>query len=281
MIAKGQPHGLTGRFQSSQWGALYGATVLTASLGGWFCQHKLEYAAFLICGALSLVTVVLCAGVISEPRAVPREHSVRASLNLLRRAATSRTVVAVGLFMFCWNFNPFFYTILYLRMTTQLHFSEQFYGNMMSLHWLAAMTGSLLYGLYCRRVPMRLLVHASIVLGIGANLSYWALGGEFSARAIAMVAGFATATATVIQLDLAAQVCPTETAGTLFATLMGLSNLGTALSIGLGGWLYQRWQASWSDLAAFNMLVGLGAAFTAGCWLIVPLLKPALVNHRR
>jgi predicted MFS family arabinose efflux permease len=165
---------------------------------------------------------------------------------------------------------------MYMYMTTRLHFDEEFYGNMMSLYSAAAMTGSLLYGVYCRRVPMILLVHLSIVLGIASTIGYWALGGEPSALAIAMVAGFATATATVIQLDLAAQVCPPQTAGTLFALLMGLSNLGTALSMSLGGWFYERWQASWGHPLAFNLLVGIGASFTAGCWLIVPFLKRAM-----
>jgi MFS family permease len=276
MVTKGQPHGLTGRFQAVQWGALYGATILTGSLGGYFSQHARQSAAFLICGGLTVLTLVLCATVISEPRAGGPGRDFRGTLQLLRHAAASRTILAVGAFMFCWNFNPFSSTVLYMYTTTRLGFSEQFYGNMMSLQSLAAMIGSLLYGFYCRRVPMSILIHVSIVLGIVATAGYWALVDEPSARAIAVAAGFATATATVIQLDLAAQVCPPQTAGTLFALLMGLSNLGTALSMSLGGWWYERWQHTWGNPLAFNLLVGIGALFTAGCWLVMPFLKRAL-----
>jgi predicted MFS family arabinose efflux permease len=279
MVEKGQPHGLTGRFQAVQWGALYGATILTGSLGGYFSQHARQGLAFLICGGMAAGTLVLSASAVSERRAGGAGRDVQAILRLLRHAAASRTILAVGIFLFCWNFNPFSMTVLYMYMTTELKFSEQFYGNMMSLHALAAMTGSLLYGLYCRRVPMPILVHVSIVMGIASTIGYWALEGERSALVIAAAAGFATATATVIQLDLAAQVCPPQAAGTLFALLMGLSNLGTALSMSLGGWCYQRWQDSWGHPLAFNLLVAIGALFTAGCWLVVPFLKAALADR--
>ena len=35
MVEKGQPRGLTGRFQSVQWTALYGASIVCGSLGGY------------------------------------------------------------------------------------------------------------------------------------------------------------------------------------------------------------------------------------------------------
>jgi MFS family permease len=62
-------------------------------------------------------------------------------------------------------------------------------------------------------------------------------------------------------------------AGTLFALLMGLANLGTALSTALGGGWYDTWTARWGHGWAFNVLVGVGALFTSACWLVVPLLK--------
>lgn len=276
MVEKGQPHGLTGRFQAVQWGALYGATILAGSLGGFLSQQPRQRIAFLICGGMTLITLALCASTVSERPSGEAGRDARGVLELLRHAAASRIILFVGLFMFCWNFNPFSFTVLYMYMTTHLHFSEQFYGNMMSLYSLSAMIGSLLYGLYCRRVRMSILVHVSIVMGIVSTIGYWALAGESSALAIALAAGFATATATVIQLDLAAQVCPPQAAGTLFALLMGLSNLGTALSMWLGGAFYQMWQRSSGDAMAFNLLVGVGAMFTAGCWLVVPFLKRAM-----
>jgi MFS family permease len=63
-----------------------------------------------------------------------------------------------------------------------------------------------------------------------------------------------------------------EIAGTVFALLMSLTNLSNALSSTVGGYLYESWLAAWGSQTAFNALVGLGALFTAACWLLVPLL---------
>jgi MFS family permease len=129
------------------------------------------------------------------------------------------------------------------------------------------------YGFYCRRVPVRALVHLSIVLGILSTLANWAMTDERSALILTVAVAFTYMTALLIQLDLAARACPTETAGTIFALLMALSNIGTSLSSIAGGWIYEWSANAWQDeRLAFNVLVGIGAAFTACCWLLVPTL---------
>jgi MFS family permease len=52
MVEKGQPLGLTGRFQSMQWAAANAALLLTGVLGGYVAQERLQSLAFGLCGAL-------------------------------------------------------------------------------------------------------------------------------------------------------------------------------------------------------------------------------------
>jgi MFS family permease len=274
MIEKGQPLGLTGRLQAAQWGAIYGASILSSSLGGYLCAQSLEQSAFLICGLMMLVTLGLAVFAVKDRRARVSADEFRQTHTALRTAAGSRTIVAVGIFMFFWNFNPFLTSVLYLHMTRHMQFSEQFYGDNVALGAAASMIGSLAYGWYCRRFGMRTLIHFSILLGVISMLAYWGLRDAMSARAVALVSGFALATGTVIQLDLAAQVCPVRAAGTLFALLMSLSNLGTAVATWFGGWCYEATLARWGNSLAFDLLVGIGGLFTAVCWLIVPYLNP-------
>jgi predicted MFS family arabinose efflux permease len=259
-----------------QWGAIYAAEILAGSLGGYLSQHSQQKLGFLLCGGVTLVALVLAATVVSEKRQTVSRAQFETTLDLLRRAAGSRAILAGGAFLFFLNFNPFTKSVLYLYMTGELAFSDQFYGNTSSLWGAAAMIGSLLYGFYCRRVPMTVLVHVSIVMSIASTVAYWAIHDEASARAVRLVDGFTYATAAMVQLDLAAQICPPQAAGTLFALLMALSNLGHGLSTWFGGWCYQHTLQAWGNPLAFNLLVGIGALFTAGCWLIVPYLKPAL-----
>ena len=157
-------------------------------------------------------------------------------------------------------------------MTRVLGLGEQFYGYTASLMAMASIAACLAYGTYCRRVPMPVLVHLSIALGVASTLAYVAVTDERSAVLVALAVGFTYMTATLIQLDLAARVCPPEAAGTVFATIMALENLGASASIGLGGRWYDAGAARWGGQASFHVLVGVGAAFTASCWLIVPFL---------
>ncbi len=279
MIEKGQPHGLTGRLQSVQWGAIYAAEVLTGSLGGYLSQHSQQNLGFLLCGGITVCTLVLSATVVSERRQTDARANFRTTLHLLRRAMGSRAILAGGAFLFFLNFNPFNKAVLYLYMTRDLAFSEQFYGNTASLWATAAMIGSLIYGLYCRRVSMPILVHASIVMSIITTVAYWSMHDEASARVVSLAAGFTYATAAMVQLDLAAQICPPQAAGTLFALLMALSNFGMGLSTWFGGWCYQHTLQAWGNPLAFNLLVGIGALFTAGCWLVVPYLSTVLPEN--
>ena len=89
------------------------------------------------------------------------------------------------------------------------------------------------------------------------------------------VTGATYATAQMVQLDLAAQCVPPAVAGTAFALLMSLSNFGTQLSTAVGGSLYERGKVAWGTHLSFQALVAVGAATTAACWLLTPVLvKP-------
>jgi MFS family permease len=183
------------------------------------------------------------------------------------------SVAAIGVFLFLWNFNPFSSTVLYYYSTEALHFSEQFVGSLTSWHAVGLLMGSAIYGVFCRRVPMRLLIHASIAAGIVATIAYCAYRDATSGVVISLLVGVVYAIGSLIQLDLAARVCRVETAGTTFALLMSLTNLSAALSQGVGGTIYESMAAQWGYASAFQILVAAGALFTAACWLLMPILS--------
>jgi predicted MFS family arabinose efflux permease len=278
MIEKGQPLGLTGRLQSVQWACLYAATIAAGLVGGYLSEHRVERLGFLICAGLSALALVLTIACVREDHARARPNSGEAR-RTLGRLARSAALWRVGGFLFLWNFNPFSQTVLYLHMTRAMGLGEQFYGYTVSLLAAACVAASAGYGLYCRRVPMRTLVHASIALGVVATLAYAFLVDRRSALAITVAVGLTYMTATVIQLDLAARACPPEVAGTAFALLMALENLATITSTWLGGLLYEWGTARWGSRPAFVALVGVGAACTACCWLVMPPLPTPTRNR--
>ncbi len=272
MVEKGQPRGLTGRLQSVQWTAIYAATIIAGLVGGWLSQRGRQTTAFLICALLTLVTFFLAWAFVREaPQRSPRAPWRRATWELTS-AFKSPVVLLAAAFLFLWNFNPFSTSVLYLHLTRDLGLSEQFYGLTISLFSVGAIMASLAYGVYCRRTPLRWLIHGAIVAGILSTLAYAALSGPRSALAISVLVGFTYMTGSLVQLDVAARACPVAAAGTTFALLMSVSNLGLSSSEMVGGYLFDRWSTAWGPTRAFPALVAIGALATCSCWLVVPFL---------
>lgn len=273
MVEKGQPRGITGQLQSVQWGAMYAAMIFTGCLGGYLSEHGMQRMAFVICAAVCGLSFVLALLFVRERPGRGPTGDWRTAAASLWKTLTNPALLGVGVFLFLWNFNPFSTAVLYLHATKHLGFSEQFYGNTVALLAAASLAACVLYGFYCRRVPFRLLVHGSIVLGILATIAYWALWDETSAVIVTLAVGFTYMTACLIQLDLAARICPPENAGTVFALLMALQNIGISSATAVGGSLYAAGLDRWGAVTSFNVLVGIGALTTAACWLVVPWVR--------
>jgi hypothetical protein len=269
VVERGQLLGITGTLQAVQWGCLYAAGIVTGLLGGALCEDQREYGAFLICGlggVLTFAMVFLCVREPSLVRPTPRWS------DSLRALAAARSMLPIGAFLFLWNFNPFSNTVLHLHMTRALGFSERFYGRTVALTAIVSIAASVAYGLYCRRVRMSILVHLSILLGVVSTLGYALVVDERSALLVTAGVAFTYMTATLIQMDLAARTCAPETAGTVFALLMALENLSASASTWLGGVLYDEGKDRWGSRGSFQVLVLIGSALTACCWLVVPWL---------
>lgn len=273
MIDKGQARGITGLLQSVQWGSNYTAGILAAVIGGWLAQTGRQEAGFLLCAGVTAVSFGLALFAVDEDRPAPPRESPAGAVRALGAALRDPLILAVCAFLALWSFQPFSPSVLYLYVTEEIGLSEQFYGYKIALLSSAAVVASIAYGFYCRRVRFMTLIHLSIAAGVACTTAYWFLRGARSAVAVTLLVGFTYMTATLIQLDLTARVCPPRVAATLFALVMALSNLSLSLADGAGGFLYDLWAPAWGPRGAFNALVGLGAAFTALCWFLVPVLR--------
>jgi Na+/melibiose symporter-like transporter len=202
---------------------MYAATIVTGVAGGALSQWGMQQAGFLVAGlscGISLLAVWFLVHEHRQPADACDEVGQRVSpsraIAQMWRTFREPSVVAIGVFLFLWNFNPFSSTVLYYYSTEALHFSEQFVGSLTSWHAVGLLMGSAIYGVFCRRVPMRLLIHASI-----APVSWRQSPAVLTEtpRAVWSSAFWSASYAigSLIQLDLAARVCRVETAGTTFA----------------------------------------------------------------
>jgi MFS family permease len=278
IVERGESGGLTGRLQSVQWTAIYAASVLTGIAGGYLSSHAQYRLAFLLCGAGGLLTLSVAWLGVREPQTAAKVGGLVIGRRSLWSAVRSPVVLSVCLFCFLFEFNPCSTTVVYLHMTGDLRFSEEFYGLTRSIVAVASIVACIGFGVFSDRLPLRKLLQLSIGLGIASTLVYLALDGPVSACVVSFLFGLAYMTAMLIQVHLAARACPAAAAGTVFALVLALSNFGSSLATWIGGHLYEQGIAWWGHRAAFEALVIVGAACTALCWLVLPFLPASLIH---
>jgi MFS family permease len=270
MIESGQPLGITGRLQAAQWGAMYAAGLICGVVGGWISQHGQQRLGFLACSILGIVALYIAIFHIKEePDPELHRGQLKRAIKVLGEAARTRIVILIAVFYFFLNFNPFSADVLYVHMSEELGFSEQFIGYTYTISSFASILSCILYGLFAKRIPLRILLHGSVFFMILSSLVYIGLESEFSAIIISLSYGFIYMITSLTQLELASRYCPPAAAGTVFALLMSLSNFSVSLSSILGGNFYEAWKLSYGANTAYNILVIVGSGFTAVCWLLV------------
>src|SRR5437867_2536458 len=265
MVENGQRLGLTGPFQAIQWAAISFASILVGIGGGWLAQHKFLSLTFLIATIFPLITLAMGIFLISEPQGQVGERQFRETRAAIRGAIGSRTLWIVAGFIFFYNFSPSFGPALVYYATDVLQFSKIFLGALDSLTYASGILGTAVYFAFSKSFPFKRLIHFAIAAGVVATLAYLGYRGQLSAVVLSLAFGGVAMFIQLTFLDLAARVCPKQAEATFFALLMSVYNGAVQLSQITGGWLY--------DQLGFTRLIFISAAFTALCWLLVPLLK--------
>src|SRR6476659_8987786 len=276
MVEKGQPLGLTGRFQSIQWAAANVALLLTGVLGGYVAEERAQSLGFAFCGVLWLFAFAVAWRYSGDHEDA---HLDAASLSetgaALMGVLRDKLFLAVCALLTLWSFNPVWGSVLYVHMTEDLGFSEQDFGNVTSAFFLGSLLGSVGYGIYCRSVRLSMLLHLSILAAIISNAVYWQLGSLTSAYLVSVIAGAAYMTGTLIQLDLTARIIPAKAAATVFAIVMAGTNFAGSGSDAFGGWLFEVAKAFYGRATAFRLVVAVSVAAAVSCWLLVPSIRRA------
>jgi MFS family permease len=265
MVENGKPMGLTGAFQSIQWGAITMASILVGELGGYLAEHRRLHVAFFLAACFPLVSLVMAAFFVHEAPARTEREEFWTTWRAIRGALREREVWVVGGFIFFWTFSPSFGPALLYYQTDVLHFSQQFIGHLGAIAAVAGVAGALIYAPVSRRVPLTRLINLAIGIGVAGTLAYLLYRGPVSALIIDVVFGCVGMITQLAFLDLAAKSCPRHIEATFFALLMSIYNGGNQISQNIGGRLY--------DSFGYTPLVLISTAFTALAWVLVPLVR--------
>ncbi len=264
MVETGKPLGLTGVFQSVQWGALGAASVLVGVLGGYLAERRAFADVFALVACFPMVSLLMAVFAVRERPARPDLEGLRETGRAVRRALGSRELWLVAGFIFFFSFSPSFGPAFFYYETDTLGFSQQFIGTLTSLGAAASILGALVYAPLSRRFSLKRIIIWSIGASVVGTLAYLAYRDKPSAVVITLVFGAVGMTTQLAFMDLAAKACPRHVEATFFALLMSVYNVAMRSSEWTGAHLY--------DLVGYTSLVLISTLFTAAVWLLVPLV---------
>lgn len=265
MVEEGKPRGLTGRFQSIQWAAIYAASLIAGVGGGYLSAHVAYSHTFLLVAAFPALSFAASAYAVREGRTRFDRATVHTTLAALRTGVRSGPLWRAAAFLLLWNFSPSFGVPLEFYMVDVLGITKIQLGLLATIASGASMVGAILFGRYFRGYPIKRLLNVAVGIGVAGTLAYYGLVGWWSAVVLNATVSLVTMVAFLATMDLAARAVPTHAEGTFFAALMSVNNIGTTGSAWLGGWLY--------DLVGLGWLIAISAAATAACWLLVPWVR--------
>jgi predicted MFS family arabinose efflux permease len=264
MVETGKPLGLTGVFQSVQWGALGAASVLVGVLGGYLAEHRAFAGVFALVACFPVVSLLMAVFAVRERPARPDLEGLRETGRAVRRALGSPELWLVAGFIFFFSFSPSFGPAFFYYETDTLGFSQQFIGTLTLLGAAASILGALVYAPLSRRFSLKRIIIWSIGASVVGTLAYLAYRDKPSAVVITLVFGAVGMTTQLAFMDLAAKACPRHVEATFFALLMSVYNVAMRSSEWTGAHLY--------DLVGYTSLVLISTLFTAAVWLLVPLV---------
>lgn len=264
MVENGKRVGLTGAFQSVQWGALGAASILVGVGGGYLAERRAFAAAFALVACFPVVSFLMAVFVVREPPARPNLEGFGETWSAVRQALGRRDLWAVAGFTFFWAFSPSFGPAFFYYQTDVLGFSQTFIGVLSSLGAAASIAGAWAYARLSRTISLKRLIVWAIGGGALGMVAYLVYRGPASAVGITVVFGAIGMTTQLAFMDLAAKACPRRAEATFFALLMSVHNLGMRSGEWTGANLY--------DWLGYAPLVLISTAFTAAAWFLVPLV---------
>jgi MFS family permease len=204
MVETGKPRGLTGAFQSIQWAAIYGASMLVGVLGGHLAHTHSLRIGFALTACFPLVSFAMVLVFLREAPSRVDRGAVREAMHAIRAAATDRTLWVVAGFLFFANFNPLFGPSFLYYQTDVLRFDQRFIGILGSVTAVGSIAGAMLYAPLSRRLPLRRLIVLTIGGGVVSTAAYLAYRDPLTAIGIDALYGALAILLLLSLLDLAA-----------------------------------------------------------------------------
>ena len=265
MVERGQKLGIIAKLQSSQWFALGAAGVLIAFVKGYIAEFYTLAEAVRLSLVAPFLIVALTLFFLREEKMRSSGQAAREAWQGVKNAVRLKPLWAVAIFIFLFQMSPNFGAVMYYYEKDVLKFSDILIGQIDTVGSIGFVFGAFVFGVISRRISGEKMLKAIIISGVVSALAYLFFVNAASAFVVSAFAGIVAVVAFLGVLNIAAEVCPKNAEGTVFALLMSVSNFGSQLGMMSGGKLYEMIGYSW--------LVVISASATACMWFFLPLVR--------
>ena len=192
----------------------------------------------------------------------------------LATIASARTMWGAAGLMALFYIAPGFATAVFYKQQNELHLDTQAQGLLQLIAGVCGVIAALGYGVLCRRIRLRGLLIACMVLGTVANLGYLFYDTPPHARLVEGLNGFGYTLAELALMDLAVRATPAGSEGLGFSLMVSVRNLALFGTDWFGSVLLDRYHVSFDWLVLAN-------SFTTALAVPLVLLLPAIIVGRR
>jgi Na+/melibiose symporter-like transporter len=279
LVEASQKGHATGRLASVRYAIDGVISLFVGPLGGWLATRAFGWTAGL---SACLMCCLLPIGIlfVREPRTSGVRFEIWKSAALqLRILVRSKTMWAAAVLLFFVFMAPGFGIALRYYQQDYLNFDTVFIGRLQACSGIGGLLATALYATLCRRISLRPLLLAGILLNATGSLIYIWYGSKGSAILIDSANGFLAILGVLPLFDLAARATPKGSESFGYALLMSVYNIAVfAVSDPIGAWLYERKNTFWYHSLHHLVLLNSGASMVA--LILVPILPKVLLNQR-
>ena len=262
----GQQHAISGQI-SALWNVFMSVPALAAFLIGGYLSDALEEAhadeaarVLFLVGAVIMGLVALYA--LWRPSSVfdnvrfERETAGH-PLQDLKRLARHWPVYPALLIWLLWNFAPGSVTPLQYHLQNALHAQDAQWGEWNAIFSASFIPTFLLFGVLCRKYPLRTLLFGGTVVAIPQLVPLLFMSSVTGALIAAVPIGLMGGVATAAYLDLIIRSCPPGLQGTTLMMSVGLNWVASRFGDVLGTRLYDYYGGFTACVIAITIVYAL------------------------
>ncbi|MDD5084874.1 MAG: MFS transporter [Candidatus Omnitrophica bacterium] len=249
-------------YQGICWTSRGVGAVIAGFLGGWLASRFDYRLVFVITACLPLVALLASLGIEeASHKYVGLRYAFRPILQSLKLLFRTRgPLFWFSILLIVTAFSGSFGTPLFFFMKEKLKFSEFYLGTLMSVSWVGAIIGSLVYLKYFSKVSYQKALLWAVIINSGSTFFCLLILKYYSAAFfLFLIGGFLSYLTFLPLMASAARLTHgTDVESSLFSILMSVYNLGTIASMWWGGYMFERIGLVWLiSLSGAISLLGL------------------------